>query len=201
MNGDPVSQTAWGGDDQLEPPLPPAFYRRDAQEVARDLLGKLLVRHGAVPRVGRIVETEAYLGEHDLASHARFGRTGRTEVMYGAPGRSYIYLIYGIYDMLNVVCAEEGDPQAVLVRGLQPVSGISVPVNGPGKLTRALEIDRSFNGLPLNQPPLSIHGGAVHRGSINQDGAEPARIRVTPRIGIDYAGEWREAPLRFLADE
>lgn len=195
MNGDPISQAA-PGSDQLEPPLQPAFYRRDAQEVARDLLGKLLVRHGAVPRVGRIVETEAYLGEHDLASHARFGRTGRTEVMYGTPGRSYVYLIYGIYNMLNVVCAEEGDPQAVLVRALEPVSGISVAVDGPGKLTRALEIDRSFNALPLNQPPLSIHHGSIHQGSL-----EPARILVTPRIGIDYAGEWREAPLRFLADE
>lgn len=176
----------------MGPVLPPSFYRRDAQEVARDLLGKLLVRHGDdVMKVGRIVETEAYVGEHDRASHARFGRTGRTEVMYGAPGRSYVYLIYGMYDMLNVVCAEEGNPQAVLVRALDPVSGISTRVDGPGKLTRAMEIDRTLNALPLDRPPLSIHDGGV----------EPARVVVTPRIGIDYAAEWRDAPLRFLASE
>lgn len=191
MKSDPFPEPSASG-PEIGPALPPSFYRRDAQEVARDLLGKLLIRHGDhVRKVGRIVETEAYLGEHDMASHARYGRTGRTEVMYGAPGRSYVYLIYGMYDMLNVVCAEEGNPQAVLVRALEPVSGISARVDGPGKLTRALEIDRTFNALPLNQPPLSIHEGGI----------APAAVRVTPRIGIDYAGEWREAPLRFLADE
>jgi DNA-3-methyladenine glycosylase len=172
----------------LGPALPVSFYARDARTVARDLLGKLLVRHGPEPRVGRIVETEAYLGEHDLASHARFGRTGRTEVMYGPPGRSYVYLIYGIYDMLNVVCGEEGDPQAVLVRALEPVSGIEARVKGPGRLTRALAIDRTFNGLPLTGAPLSIHPG------------DPCPdVVITPRVGVDYAGVWRDAPLRFLS--
>jgi DNA-3-methyladenine glycosylase len=172
----------------IGPALPAEFYRRDATEVARELLGMLLVRHGARLRVGRIVETEAYLGEHDMASHARFGRTRRTEVMYGPPGRSYVYLIYGVYEMLNVVCAAEGDPQAVLIRAVEPVEGITGKVDGPGKLTRELSIDRTLNGLPLSAPPLSIHSGTSVR-----------EVRVTRRVGIDYAGEWRDAPLRFLA--
>jgi DNA-3-methyladenine glycosylase len=171
----------------LGPAFPPSFYGRDAQEVARDLLGTLLVRHGPLPRVGRIIETEAYLGEHDLASHARFGRTGRTEVMYGPPGCSYVYLIYGMYDMLNVVCGKAGDPQAVLIRALEPVAGIAARVDGPGRLTRALTIDRSLNGLPLTGTPLSIHPGTAC-----------SNVLVTPRVGIDYAGVWRDAPLRFI---
>jgi DNA-3-methyladenine glycosylase len=171
----------------LGPAYPLSFYERDAQAVARDLLGTLLVRHGPVPLVGRIVETEAYLGEHDLASHARFGRTGRTEVMYGPPGRSYVYLIYGMYDMLNVVCAEAGDPQAVLIRALEPVAGIEARVDGPGRLTRTLAIDRTLNGLPLTGAPLSIHPGTAC-----------SNLVVTPRVGIDYAGVWRDAPLRFV---
>lgn len=174
--------------DEIGVPLPLSFYGRGARTVARELLGTILVRHGPVPGIGRIVETEAYLGEHDMASHARFGRTGRTEVMYGPPGRSYVYLIYGMYHMLNVVCAAEGDPQAVLIRAIEPLSGIEGRVDGPGKLTRALAIDRSHNAMPLTAAPLSIHGGEACR-----------EVLVTPRIGIDYAGEWREAPLRFLA--
>jgi DNA-3-methyladenine glycosylase len=172
------------------PPLDIGFYTRDARDVARDLLGAVLVRHGPTPRLGRILETEAYLGEHDLASHARFGRTGRTEVMYGPAGRSYVYLIYGMYDMLNVVCGEEGVPQAVLIRSIEPLGGFEARSDGPGRLTRALDIDRSLNGLPLWLPPLTIHAGI--RCSVPL---------VTPRIGIDYAGEWRDAPLRYLAYE
>ncbi|MEX2542811.1 MAG: DNA-3-methyladenine glycosylase [Trueperaceae bacterium] len=174
--------------DETGVALPISFYEPDARTVARKLLGTLLVRHGPVPRIGRIVETEAYLGEHDMASHARFGRTGRTEVMYGPPGRSYVYLIYGMYHMLNVVCAGEGDPQAVLIRAIEPLVGIDHRVDGPGKLTRALEIDRSHNAHPLTGPPLAIHPGDVC-----------SEVVITPRIGIDYAGEWRDAPLRFLA--
>jgi DNA-3-methyladenine glycosylase len=170
------------------PAFPLSFYERDARAVARDLLGTLLIRHGPRPRVGRIVETEAYLGEHDLASHARFGRTGRTEVMYGPPGRSYVYLIYGMYDMLNVVCAETGDPQAVLIRALEPVAGIDARADGPGRLTLALAIDRSLNGLPLTGAPLSIHPGTTC-----------SKVLITPRVGVDYAGVWRDAPLRFVA--
>ena len=172
------------------PPLPLAFYERDAHEVAKDLLGAVLLRHepDGGYRWGRITETEAYMGEHDMASHARFGRTKRTEVMYGTPGRSYVYLIYGMYHMLNVVAAPVGEPQAVLIRALEPLGGIERSVDGPGKLTRELGIDMSFNTLPLAGAPLSIHAGRTFPDPI-----------VTPRIGIDYAGEWRDAPLRFLA--
>ena len=171
-------------------PLPLPFFARDAREVAQDLLGAVLVRHDPDGgyRWGRITETEAYLGEHDQASHARFGRTKRTEVMYGAPGRSYVYLIYGMYHMLNVVAAPVGDPQAVLVRAVAPLGGIDGKTDGPGKLTRSLGIDMSFNGLPLSGAPLSLHPGQPVQQPI-----------VTPRIGIDYAGEWRDAPLRYLA--
>lgn len=171
-------------------PLPLSFFEQDAREVAMGLLGAVLLRHdddGGF-RWGRVTETEAYLGEHDMASHARFGRTKRTEVMYGQPGRSYVYLIYGMYHMLNVVAAPVGVPQAVLIRAIEPLGGVDGKVDGPGKLTRALGIDMSFNGLPLSAAPLSIHSGEQVR--------EPV---VTPRIGIDYAGEWRDAPLRFLA--
>lgn len=173
------------------PPLPLSFYEQDAREVASGLLGSVLLRHaanGSGYQWGRITETEAYLGEHDMASHARFGRTKRTEVMYGPPGRSYVYLIYGMYHMLNVVAAPAGDPQAVLIRAIEPMGGIDARVDGPGKLTRALEIDMSLNALPLSEAPLSIHPGAPC----------PAPV-ITPRIGIDYAGEWRDAPLRYLA--
>lgn len=173
-------------------PLPLTFYARGADEVARELLGAILLRPASADGLpnswGRIVETEAYLGEHDMASHARFGRTKRTEVMYGSPGRSYVYLIYGMYHMLNVVAAPEGDPQAVLIRAITPISGIDARADGPGKLTRALAIDMSFNGLPLSQAPLSIHPGT-----------RCDEVLVTPRVGIDYAGEWRDAPLRYLA--
>lgn len=172
----------------LSPPLGEEFYRRDADEVARDLLGALLVRHGRTLQIGRIVETEAYMGERDQASHARFGRTGRTEVMYGPPGRSYIYLIYGMYHMLNAVCAGEGDPQAVLIRAIYPLAGIEAKVDGPGKLARTLGLDRTMSSAPLWRPPLSVHSGE-----------RCDSVEVTPRIGIDYAGEWREAPLRFVA--
>lgn len=177
--------------EQWGPPLPLSFYQQEAREVASGLLGAVLLRHGANGngyRWGRITETEAYLGEHDMASHARFGRTKRTEVMYGEPGRSYVYLIYGIHHMLNVVAAAPGDPQAVLIRAIEPLGGIYARVDGPGKLTRALEIDMSLNALPLSHPPLSIHPGNPCRDPL-----------VTPRIGIDYAGEWRDVPLRYLA--
>lgn len=200
------------GEGGFASPLGESFYSRSAPEVAEALLGCYLIRHvDATPDdggtgegspghgaddsgpmtgriIGRIVETEAYVGEHDGASHARFGRTGRTAVMYGPPGRSYIYLIYGMYQMLNVVCGPVGDPQAVLIRGLEPVTGGVGRVDGPGRLTRELGIDKEMNGLPLWGPPISIHPGP-----------RPAKVEVTPRIGIDYAAEWRDAPLRFVA--
>jgi len=173
--------------------LPAGFYERQANEVARDLLGSVLLRElddGTI-KSGIITETEAYMGEKDKASHARFGRTPRTDVMYGPPGHAYIYLIYGMYQMLNVVCGPVGLPQAVLIRGIFPIFGISSRTDGPGKLTRELLIDKSLNRHPLWQAPLRI--GAFQS-------VPDSSIEITPRSGIDYAEEWRDAKLRWLVN-
>jgi len=183
------------------PALPRAFYDRDTETVARELLGMILecrTRDGTA--AGRIVETEAYLGEHDLACHAAAGRTSRTEPLYGAPGTAYVYFIYGMYWCFNAVTRSEGHPSAVLVRAVEPVGGIELMrrrrgprarrdielTNGPGKLCQALGIDGRCNQLPLQAPPLLIRGGA----------SVPAHeITVTPRIGITRSAEW---PLRWF---
>lgn len=177
------------------PPLPRSFYARDAETVARDLLGTILCqrRAGQVQRV-RIVETEAYVGPHDLACHAAKGRTGRTEVMFGPPGHAYVYLIYGMYDMLNIVTGPEGDPQAVLIRAAEPLTGIpeDARTDGPGRLTRTLGLTVAHhNGIDLCAPG---EGGTLWL----ERGAPPGAVAVTPRIGVDYAGTWAEAPLRFV---
>ncbi len=159
------------------------FFATDAQNVARNLIGKYIVREiDGEERRFMITETEAYLGEFDLASHARFGKTERNSVMYGPYAHFYIYLIYGIHYMLNVVCGKEGDPQAVLIRG---VNGIE----GPGKLTKALRIDMSLNGLK--------HGvsSGLYFANSNYNGT----IEELPRVGIDYAGEWKDKLLRYKA--
>lgn len=166
-----------------------AFYRQPSDVVARRLLGKQLV-HGE--RSGIIVETEAYLGPHDAASHARFGRTERNAVMFGPGGVTYVYLCYGMYDLFNVVTGRDGEPQAVLIRALEPVSGIDLDIataRGPGKLTRALGLGRADSGRDLTaSPALTIrHGRRV----------PASHIASGPRIGVDYAGEWAHAPLRF----
>lgn len=178
---------------ELGPRLTEGFYRRAADAVAPELLGKVLAfRMGSDPSrqvAGRIVETEAYLGEADLACHASKGLTKRTETLYGPPGTAYVYLIYGMYDMLNVVVAEEGEPQAVLVRAVelsQPVADLDA-CRGPGKLCRAFGITRSLNASSLIDGPLGIH-----------DGPAPERIAVSARIGVDYAGAWAQAPLRYF---
>lgn len=168
--------------------LDEGFYARDAETVARDLLGATLNISGVsgVQRV-RIVETEAYLGPHDLAAHTARGRTKRTEVMFGPPGRAYVYLIYGMYDMLNIVTGQR-DGQAVLIRAAEPLDNVLGNTDGPGKLTRALGISKArHNGLALFGPELWLEAGAP-----------PRALRVTPRVGIDYAGSWKDAPLRFL---
>ncbi len=163
------------------------FYARDAETVAKALLGTTLVHHlgGAIQR-SRIVETEAYVGTHDLASHASKGRTKRTEVMFGPPGRAYVYLIYGMYDMLNIVTGQDGDAQAVLIRAVEPLENVSGKTDGPGKLTRALGITRELNRHDLSEEPLWLGPGTP-----------PEEVVTTTRIGIDYAGVWRDAPLRF----
>jgi len=170
--------------------LPRTFYDRGADLVAPQLLGKLLVRTiGGERRIGRIVETEAYLGPPDLATHSTRGRTARTEVMYGPPGFAYVFLIYGIYHCMNVVTGPGDLPSAVLIRALEPVANLAVPANGPGRLCRALEIDRRLNGHDLTRGELRIAEGAA--------AGEEFEVVTSPRIGIDYAGEWAHKPLRF----
>jgi DNA-3-methyladenine glycosylase len=167
-----------------------AFYARPTLIVARELIGARLVRYdGVTRRIGRIVETEAYQGPDDLAAHSSRGRTARTEVMFGPPGHAYVYFIYGFWNCLNVVTAQEGTPHAVLLRALEPISGIDDKTWGPGLLCRALSIDRSLNGADLCADVLWIEQAPA---------ARPPRIGRGPRIGVDYAGTWAERPWRFF---
>jgi DNA-3-methyladenine glycosylase len=164
------------------------FFERPTLVVARELLGKILVR-----RIGKqiisvmITETEAYIGEKDLASHARFGRTKRNAVMYGLAGVWYPYFIYGMHWMLNVTTEELDAPAAVLIR-----AGVTLDTNtmikGPGTLTKALRIDASFYGK-------SATAGTLY---IEDRGERPKSILRTPRIGIDYAGEYKHKMWRFV---
>jgi DNA-3-methyladenine glycosylase len=166
-----------------------AFFARPAIELAPDLIGTILVRRLRGREFqARIVETEAYVGSHDLACHAAKGRTKRTEVMFGRAGHAYVYLIYGMYDMLNIVAAGVDDPQAVLIRGAVPLGGWQADLSGPGKLTRAMRITRAQNGLDLTAEKLFLLQDPEHR----------PQFVVTPRIGVDYAREWKDAMLRFV---
>jgi DNA-3-methyladenine glycosylase len=165
------------------PPLGRAFYRRHAVQVARDLLGKILSLDGAS---GRIVETEAYLSEDDAAAHSARGITPRTQVIFGPPGHAYVYFIYGMYDCLNIVCEPEGVAGCVLIRALEPISGLQGLANGPGKLTRAMGINRTHNGVDVTKGPITIH--APHR-------QEKFEIATSPRIGITKSAD---LPLRFI---
>ena len=166
-----------------------SFYDRATTEVARDLLGKQLVHvSDGVERIGRIVEVEAYLGEHDLASHSARGLTERTKVMFGPPGHAYVYLIYGMHHCMNVVTEREGHGSAVLLRAIEPVKGVEGRTQGPGLLCRAMHIDRSQNAHDLLSDDFYL--------------AEPASseslvIIKRPRIGVDYAGRWVKRHLRY----
>jgi DNA-3-methyladenine glycosylase len=169
--------------------LPRSFYRRDAETVARDLIGKILVRRtGKTTRRARIVETEAYVGAHDLACHAAKGRTARNEVMFGNAGYAYVYLIYGMYDMLNIVTGVEGDAQAVLIRAAEPLDAWDANLSGPGKICREMKITVARdNGRDLLGEFLYL-----------QDDPEGApKIACSRRINVDYAGEWIHPELRF----
>lgn len=165
--------------------LTSTFYARTADVVAPDLLGTFLVRQeGSVRKALMITETEAYDGFEDKASHAARGRTARTETMYGNPGRWYVYLIYGMHNMLNIVTGQKDYPSAVLIRGV-------ADIDGPGKLTRSLSIHREFNGKTASKKnDLWIEDRGV--------AMRAADILRTPRIGVDYAGEWARRPLRFV---
>ena len=162
------------------------FYLRDVLEVAPDLMGKTLVRkiNDATIFRSRIIEAEAYRGQEDLACHASRGRTARTEIMFHRGGLIYVYLIYGIYWMLNIVTGPPGVPQAVLIRGL-------VDVRGPGRITKQLQINRNFYGEDLcSSARLWIEN---HDGRVS--------IQTGPRIGVDYAGEyWKNRPWSFTTN-
>ncbi|TMD73484.1 MAG: DNA-3-methyladenine glycosylase [Chloroflexi bacterium] len=171
--------------------LEASFFERDTRVVARDLLGKLLVRESDGQRLwGRLIEVEAYLGPDDLAAHSKGGRrTARTEVMFGAPGHAYVYFTYGMHWCLNFVTREEGVPQAVLVRALEPGPGVG-RCGGPGLVTRALGIDGALNGVPLRPPGLYVVDDQAPRG----------RVYVTPRIGVQGTGRWEKRLLRYCVD-
>jgi len=170
--------------------FPPSFYEQDPLDVAQGLLGAKLVhlhpQRGEISAM--IVETEAYRGMEDKACHASKGITPRTAPMFGPPGFAYVYLIYGMYDMLNVTTWPEGEPAAVLIRALEPLSGIHRSTDGPGKLTKAMEITREHNTLPFSGPTLFLHPG---------NPVSKSDIIASPRIGVDYAGEWAKKPWRF----
>ena len=181
--------------------LPRAFYDRPVLRVARDLLGMVLVRDlGRGRRLeGRIVEVEAYDGARDRASHAFRGRTPRTEAMFGEPGRAYVYFIYGMHWCLNAVTGPEGRAAAVLIRALAPTMGEAWMdpgrstagriASGPGRLTRALRIDRALHSADLCSPgPLYLVRG---------ESVAPRRIVRGERIGVEYAGAWARKPWRF----
>jgi DNA-3-methyladenine glycosylase len=187
--------------------LPVDFYRRQTLEVARELIGKVLVHKSpAGLAAGAIVEVEAYIGEGDPACHAAAGPTQRNAPLYGPPGRAYVYLNYGLHDMMNAVTEEVGHPAAVLIRALEPLDGIALmhrrraqapwrkgksPVadhelcRGPGNLCRAMGITLTDNLRPLTRGPLTIHDRGIAAGEIVWDS------RIGIRVGTEH--QWRAA--------
>jgi DNA-3-methyladenine glycosylase len=183
------------------PALPRSFYARPAIEVARALLGKIVVHRPASDdthqheRAGRIVETEAYLGTDDPAAHAFRGVTPRTRLLFGPPGHAYVYLIYGMYYCLNAVADSEGSAGCVLIRAIEPIAPLEESGSGPGRLTRALGITLKQNGADLTRESHGTHGSLT----IREPGLETGKARffetaVSPRIGVRQAADW---PLRF----
>ena len=182
-----------------------AFFARDARVVARALIGTtLVVLHESGRRAGRIVETEAYRGPTDLACHARFGVTKRTRSLFLGPGHAYVYFVYGMHECFNVTCLREGAGHAVLVRAVELVGPDEEVAgrrgDGPGRLTRALGIDRRHDGLDVTgddpRSPVSL----LARGTIAGTRMRP-KIGAGPRVGVGYAGEIADAPLRFFDRE
>ena len=188
------------------------FYNRDSLIVAKELLGKTLVHEMDGQRVSvRIVEAEAYMGISDKAAHSYGGRrTQRVEVMYGGPGFSYVFFVYGMHYCFNIVTREEGTPQAVLIRAAEPIEGLDIIAqnrfgksysqlsksqmknltNGPGKLCKALSIDKNLNGEDLCGSKLYVEEGENEKFSIVS----------TKRVGVDYAGEAKDYLWRFYIE-
>jgi DNA-3-methyladenine glycosylase len=165
------------------------FYNRETTLVAKELLGcHLVYRSPEMERIGKIVEVEAYLGQHDLASHSSKGLTKRTTTMFGPPGYAYIYLIYGMYHCFNVVTEPEGIGSAILIRALEPIANITGRTQGPGLLCKSMTIDLRLNGTDLLSEHLFITPAPIEQS---------IQIIEAPRIGVHYAKEWAHKPLRF----
>jgi DNA-3-methyladenine glycosylase len=161
-------------------PLPREFYARETVTVAKELLGKYLVYNR---QILKITETEAYCGTRDKACHGAWRRKESCESLWGAPGHLYVYLTYGLYYMLNIVTEKESYPAAVLIRGTDKI-------NGPGKLTKFLKIDKSWDGRDITRGDFFL-----------ADLGEKPKFKATPRIGVDYAGPWAKKLWRFVIDD
>lgn len=194
------------------------FFNRDTVEVARDMVGKYLIRrYGGVTLAARITETEAYVGRVDKACHAyNYRKTERTKTLFGPPGTAYVYLIYGMHCCLNFVTERSGEPAAVLIRGLSPRYNHDIIaenrfgckmedmtlyrkknfLNGPGKVCAGLNIDRALNGLPWGSEELFLCERLNEVGLPDVEEA-PMELKVGKRIGIDYAEEAVDFPWRF----
>ncbi|MEA2088093.1 MAG: DNA-3-methyladenine glycosylase [Candidatus Caldatribacteriota bacterium] len=175
------------------------FFSQKTEQIAINLLGKVVVRKVGKRKIsGIITETEAYLGLEDKACHSHKGLTPRTKVMFGPAGHWYVYLVYGMYHCLNLVTESEGNPCAVLIRSLKPISGVAsdIKTDGPGKLCKAFKINKTFNGKEANQ---------LNSGLYLQDqniSLLPREIKKAKRIGVNYAGEkWKNRLLRFYVEE
>ena len=184
-----------------------SFYDRPALDVARDLVGRVLVhRRPEGLTAGRIVETEAYIGPDDRASHASRGKTRRNAAMFGPPGHAYVYLVYGMHWCLNLVTGPEGAPAAVLLRAVEPVEGIERMrarrtkarrdqqlTSGPGRLCQAFAIDGSLDGADLCAADSTLY--------VEGRGRRAGVLVTAPRVGVSYAGDWADKPFRFYEDD
>lgn len=172
--------------------IAPNFFRQDTISVARNLLGKYLVSNrNNTLKIGEIIETEGYIGTEDQASHARFGQTERNKIMWGEPGCIYVYLIYGVHHLVNIITESKGFPAAVLLRSLKPIQGINIKTDGPAKICKALNLTRADTGINL------LTSNEIFISDLD---ISPKSIVASPRIGINYAPEpWRSIPWRFTA--
>ncbi len=172
--------------------LPRRFFNRETTQVARELLGKLLVHSvDGERRIGRVVEVEAYLGPADLAAHTSKGLTPRTRAMFGPPGHAYVYLVYGMHTCMNVVTEPAGTGTAILLRALEPVQNLAGKASGPGLLCKAM-------GITLQDYGRDVCSDDFHFAE--DPAAQPFTIVERPRVGVDYAGEWAQKPLRFYME-